>query len=686
MESIDRARFGEAFNWGMLTLSLADKEAISNPDFQDSFRPSRVAGHLLAGLARLLWRLYESFDVIVPSSVASGRLRSWAFYSELYQKTRPDESNMLRRLKQKLHYSLHSAVILADEAFRGFVLGDHTLAEAESEKLPFKQTFDQLRKEDVASGASYALESYNRVYGISPNNFTHFANSSPEPKRFEATVLLACRLRELLDLEASVFRLGYTCQRLAGGRYAISPPTDRFGMAMTFGYIRYGWGLYRFSKESEPAALSFRDMCAEWVKSFGTDTVQFVETKGLTRLRIEIPGVAAKMFGEKILLVDKLFREEVIELRTTCYDLLTDYNTLAGLRIGDSLTIGDVIKIFRIFRFFAYVRAQKLSALGHEQDILRWNSILGGMEINSLITLMNVFGVPESHAKEYLNLFAWDTSPKSTFLDLQYTPLIRMGIWLAVPFSIHACFNLVRSAFLTAEKRLYSSGEVDPLANMLAAALSTVTNDVKKGVGYSFEGISGDFDCIAKLGRRVYIFECKNTLHPCSSFEQRTMIDHIQKAATQLDRAASLWKRIEFREYVQAVLGWDLASADDLRTCIVLSTRLLSGVSFGGHPIRQGHELANFVVTGEAELIMGDIRKRYRMWRGEHFSSDELDTYLSDNENPVFEPIWNAFVAQDFSWEFEKVVLVQKAYGFDNEEYFKSLETRGQRTILLTKR
>src|SRR5207302_1914970 len=129
------------------------------------------------------------------------------------------------------------------------------------------------------------------------------------------------------------------------------------------------------------------------------------------------------------------------------------------------------------------------------------------------------------------------------------------------------------------------------VSSLLADAFRSVTDAVDVGLEYEFDGERGEIDCVAVLGDTLSVCECKNTLLPCSAFEQRTMFDHIQKAVTQLDRVKSLWGLDGFKRYLGQKLGRDLSAAH-LRTCVVLSKRLLSGASIQGHPIRQAREFA----------------------------------------------------------------------------------------------
>lgn len=73
-----------------------------------------------------------------------------------------------------------------------------------------------------------------------------------------------------------------------------------------------------------------------------------------------------------------------------------------------------------------------------------------------------------------------------------------------------------------------------------------------------------------------------------------------------------------------------------IRTCVLSSHRLFSGMNIDGVPVRDIHSLrvvtekgevgSSFVVPGEESTMI-----RYSLWEGDSFCSEELDDYLSDN-------------------------------------------------------
>src|SRR5207248_11416694 len=61
----------------------------------------------------------------------------------------------------------------------------------------------------------------------------------------------------------------------------------------------------------------------------------------------------------------------------------------------------------------------------------------------------------------------------------------------------------------------------------------------RSSVKYKYAQRAGDLDTLALIEDVLFVFECKNSLHPCSPFELRTSFDHLVEAQDQLDRTTS---------------------------------------------------------------------------------------------------------------------------------------------------
>ncbi len=89
------------------------------------------------------------------------------------------------------------------------------------------------------------------------------------------------------------------------------------------------------------------------------------------------------------------------------------------------------------------------------------------------------------------------------------------------------------------QKRM-SDGKNDILSERLAQVFQHASWTAKHDLSYKHGGLQGDIDVIAIEGDALFVFECKNSLHPCSTAELRTSLDHILHSQQQLDRFRTL--------------------------------------------------------------------------------------------------------------------------------------------------
>ena len=79
------------------------------------------------------------------------------------------------------------------------------------------------------------------------------------------------------------------------------------------------------------------------------------------------------------------------------------------------------------------------------------------------------------------------------------------------------------------------------------------------------------------------------------------------------------------------------------------------------------------ILEGTVKISHGDSRRVVKIWKGEHFSPNELDAFLSEEQNPMFDPVWNAYKSADYSWEFKECALTMRTYAIDYLKYLRSL-------------
>lgn len=111
-------------------------------------------------------------------------------------------------------------------------------------------------------------------------------------------------------------------------------------------------------------------------------------------------------------------------------------------------------------------------------------------------------------------------------------------------------------------------------------------------------GVEGDCDVVALHGEYLFIFECKNSLHPCSAAELRTSFDYLVKARTQVEKFSTLWSDLHFRQYFSKRLNKDLSDVKTVVTAIVTGNRMFGGLQLEASKVLGFHELINFIRDG----------------------------------------------------------------------------------------
>jgi hypothetical protein len=177
------------------------------------------------------------------------------------------------------------------------------------------------------------------------------------------------------------------------------------------------------------------------------------------------------------------------------------------------------------------------------------------------------------------------------------------------PLNVFGSADLIRNLMMLTQQRL-SAGKNDPLGELFKNLLLKATDKAECDVKYKFGAEAGDIDAIAVIGNIIFVFECKNSLHPCSMFELRTSWEHLVHAEQQLDKFVRFWASADFRQLLAHKLGWNLDEVSEVVTCIVTGNRMFNGIRLGQHPVRPFYEIGNFIIGGELIIFDKELRLR----------------------------------------------------------------------------
>lgn len=641
-----------ASKWIGTALVISDGALIRERRFVEELRPSIHwnSPSRLAVLHHALGSAAATTDGIVSESVTA-RLNDFRSFVSLYRDTRAEELALVEGFHRNPSRALYTMLARVELAFAG--LTRHVA-------LPFPAAFEEMGREDLATAASYAIEAYNQAHRLDKVLFTADPVEEKDLAAFDAELVRANRLAELIDLEADVFRHEYSCRQRGHNAYEISPPTERLGMARALGYIRQA--ARARDRVREPVeGRRFAPLVQEFVDKLGPT---MLPVRG-TRIVIELPLPAIEMMAA-VFADEGLYVEEAQQLRRAATELLASPGEILACEVAPGFRIHDALKMQRVFRLLGGARLLRAQQEGIPVGVSH-NSLVGAMRFDQIEDLLVAGGFRRDAVTRYLEVMCWKAaSPEH--LDLQYTPFLRIGTIAAIPAMVCAFSNVVRNILITSRVRLHASAEDNPVERIVSTALVEAGAAVKMNRKYEHGGRSGEVDVLARVGGCVFALECKETLEPCSSFELRTTWDYLDKARAQLNRFRTAWGDREFRERLCRDLGWPEVG-EQVTTGIVLSHRILAGASVGGHPVRPAWEFANFCATGMARMEMLGRSFEVPMRGVGALKPAELSDYLSD-DGAVYGPFWKAFREESVEWQLGATTLRLHRYGFSPLRHF----------------
>jgi hypothetical protein len=495
---------------------------------------------------------------------------------------------------------------------------------------PLSHDSRDLALEDYASGVSYILTAWNLMRGI---DGTEFGPCGEEEDPVADSLPLVRTAHDLFELDQAgvdVFRGSYGCSRGRHNDWLVLPPAEQLGRARELGNIETQiQESIRLERVKDEEGTSFEGFVTGVFKRFGAKLFEFTR-KEPRRLRFLLMEPVTRPLGREILLKNSLFREERQWLLGTNYELVTTADALQAFQIGEHLTLWDVFLISRIFRLLALARNELLADERIRNRSSFLTSLLMLMTRDEFIRSLTFFDVDETKAKEYFGLFYWGPAGANEFADIQYKSFFKAGGQVVLLLSTHAFSNILRNVLIVAQKRLSSGTQPDLVTLHLHDVLAESQQHVRHDIKFKYKGEQSDLDVVLKVGSTLFVFECKNSIKPCSSFEMRATWDQLDKAVSQLDRLSRLWKEPQFRKQLEGKLAISLSDVTRLRPAIVLSHRLFGGANYGGYPVRSLHALANFVSEGTTVLTVEDDKKTVRNWKGDALSEDDLESFLTE--------------------------------------------------------
>lgn len=647
-DEIRRGHSGAALRWTVAGLLRARRKAHL---VSDALRPSTVpsAERKLVFLLEELATISKSVPGLDCHRHAIG---SWHAFASMFLEARPERTTLQAILARSPHRSARMALSLVEEL-------------AASETRPVESRtgapvhFRELDFEHACSAASFILATLARMQRL---GFDEKPRPAVDRALGEDCLLSAFWLHELLEQELLVFRMGYRCSRV-GSFYRLEAPDDSVGFAISHGYyltnqIPITRARARFTGGVRLSALAKSFMAA--VRDDSPYKLSLSDGRAHFQYLLREGHVA---FATKLINQEQPYEDEMHELWIACSNLKVDFDRLLSFQIADGLSIRDVLHVQRLMKFLAITRQNELKHADLTESE-RLEAQLLMMRRSDFAKIGATLGLPEPILDRFLDCFSWSAA-EGEWLDIQYTPVLRIGDIVTIPLFTASYSNLIRNGLMLHNRRFFEDGTIDPLSDDLKTAFEESGHRVWTNLKFSWQGKQWEIDALAIVGSTLLAIEAKNTLLPCSSREMRTTWNHLEKAAEQLDRVRLAFRAPELQIHLEQRLGISLAEFN-LSTCIVTSHWVASGIEFAGHPLRSCDELCNFVANGGGHLWIGLKECPIRFRTTGPLTSQDLAQYLG-TDNPVSKRIWSG------GFKRSRRVVVGKAH-IEIVEYAFSLE------------
>lgn len=486
-------------------------------------------------------------------------------------------------------------------------------------------------KEDISMAISYLIHFISERRPVHLKDTNKASISYINSSEFQKLIALVCSIQDFKEFEVLIDNFDYSCIKNED-KLRLIPPSKDFEKAIKLGYIKSDLQSFNDVLKSnilnDKEILSLEDLVEELHSIEDFDIFQYTESNNFPRYRLVLPEPVLDFFIEKYFTQDFLFKDEIIYLSHINKEQLLDTKRLESIIIRDNLTLFDIVKFRRFFSFFYQLFTQKIYKQKDIQTDLLLRSLIPALHDEILYDYLERFSTPDK-VDSFLDVICWEPGLDIIF-DLQYHPVLFINKFYLTPLSIFHQSNFIRNLYASEYKKqnkyLMADGVFDVLVNELSDAFSksTIKNYCQTPLPKS------DIDLFAIKDDTLYVFECKHTLQPVSSFDLRTTFDYIKKAETQLDYVVELYNKGELIQLLEKKWKIDLGNINKLVCCIVLSNRLLNGNCFK-YPVRYINEIKNIVNEG----IMRTEKGHFKLWSGETLSNSDLLEYFSLNSNLV---------------------------------------------------
>ncbi|MHB8155898.1 MAG: hypothetical protein ACYDEQ_00640 [Desulfocucumaceae bacterium] len=519
--------------------------------------------------------------------------------------------------------------------------------------------FDSRTKEEICSAVSYIIYFTTTIKTAVVADTNFVSEDYIKSGEIEHIIIAACLMSDFKEFEILVSNFNYECVE-TDGKLKIIPPKEDFEKSIRLGYIRREIQSYNDRINAEEAGSSLEDLVDEINSKGNFNFFQLTKTYNYHRYTVEMPEPVYKYIVDTFLKPNHLFKEEIIYLSHIFKEQLLNYDDLNKIKIVNDLSLMEFIKIRRIFYLFYLLFTKQIFKKEKVNTDILFRSLIPSYREDVFYNMIEKITTREN-IRAYLEIVCWKPGMDRLF-DLQYHPILFMNDHFLIPLSVLVTSNMIRNLFASEYKQnnvnLLTDGSNDALVEKLHKSFGKANIQSYKQISIN----KTDIDVIAIYENTLFVFECKQSLHPVSIFDLRTIFDYIKKAENQLDYITQELFNGNLAEILKSKYNIDLNKIKQIVPGIILNDRLFNGNVFK-YPIRNIHEIENILERGTMRTDEGV----FKLWKNDKLSLFDLVDYFS-SENKLVKLFYDSFSFKPMTYRLIKQKLEVDSYYLDLEK------------------
>lgn len=480
--------------------------------------------------------------------------------------------------------------------------------------------------EELGEGLSLLTHLYFATVKVDPYCFSLIDEQGIASGEYRKVLEDAMLLRQIGEAETLIDAYEYRATS-QGDRVTVQAGDEVLERSIRYGYIQFDSANHLISHQSQHIHADL-PTCAAAVDSLITRSGRRwlrLLTHPIPRYALSIPGSAAgpSQFRELP------FREDAVHVDVTAYNLFCTPDDLLALHLKSGFPVEEARQAQRYVDFIRKLFWRELLDLHSPDEPIAMRSRIPVFKRDDLRKFFSMCVHPE-YVDEVIDALSYSRQSRA-FFDIQYRPILEVDGRYVVPMNILGFSDVFRNLLQSTESRIAWPNDKDPVQVMLADALAAAGFKTRAPFQTKHQGRTLDIDVLAMKGDTLYLFECKNPLHPTGVHELRRSLNYTEEAASQLNRAIAAFNDTQKRTQLFQRLGWTCPAKLRIATCVMMGNRMFNGWTIGRHPVRSVREAVRVLESGTVS-IGGHV---YRTTSLRRPSKADLDDYLSPHSFAV---------------------------------------------------